>query len=156
MDPVLSHQHRTHMLLASDRALLSQRIHATRTAHALAVQAVHLYCLRHCPPTTGVPVRRKRPSTPPVPPVLPPPQPQVFLQNANVNLLSSVLDTPSFFWSAPDHLQALYERACEYLGKREGRACTLAQGHGPSLCNGQPLPRHAIAEPRTQPSPAQS
>uniref|UniRef100_A0A7S0RWY3 DUF155 domain-containing protein n=1 Tax=Chlamydomonas leiostraca TaxID=1034604 RepID=A0A7S0RWY3_9CHLO len=40
---------------------------------------------------------------------------KVFLQNANVNLLSSVLDTPAFFWSAPDHLQALYERACEYL-----------------------------------------
>ena len=42
----------------------------------------------------------------------------MFLQNANVNLLSSVLDTPAFFWSAPDHLQALYERACEYLGER--------------------------------------
>jgi hypothetical protein len=30
---------------------------------------------------------------------------QVFLQRSAVNLLSSVLDTPEFFWSAPDHLQ---------------------------------------------------
>jgi hypothetical protein len=36
--------------------------------------------------------------------------PQVFLQNANVNLLSSVLDTPAFFWSAPDHLQVQFVR----------------------------------------------
>ncbi len=41
---------------------------------------------------------------------------QVFLLNTQVTLLSSVLDTPSFFGSAPDHLQALYERALEYLG----------------------------------------
>eukprot|EP00877_Chromochloris_zofingiensis_P008596 jgi/Chrzof1/3990/Cz13g16090.t1 len=40
---------------------------------------------------------------------------QVFLQRSAVNLLSTVLDTPEFFWSAPDQLQALYERACEYL-----------------------------------------
>ncbi|KAF6251755.1 hypothetical protein COO60DRAFT_1557589 [Scenedesmus sp. NREL 46B-D3] len=40
---------------------------------------------------------------------------QVFLQRSAVNLLSSVLDTPEFFWSAPDHLQVLYERACDYL-----------------------------------------
>jgi uncharacterized Rmd1/YagE family protein len=38
-------------------------------------------------------------------------------QNVNVNLLSSVLDTPNVFWSAPDHLQHLYVRACEYLGE---------------------------------------
>lgn len=30
---------------------------------------------------------------------------KVFLQRAAVNLLSTVLDTPEFFWSAPDHLQ---------------------------------------------------
>uniref|UniRef100_A0A383V7N6 DUF155 domain-containing protein n=1 Tax=Tetradesmus obliquus TaxID=3088 RepID=A0A383V7N6_TETOB len=40
---------------------------------------------------------------------------QVFLQRSAVNLLSSVLDTPEFFWSAPDQLQVLYERACDYL-----------------------------------------
>ncbi|KIY92677.1 Sporulation protein RMD1 [Monoraphidium neglectum] len=40
---------------------------------------------------------------------------QVFLQRSAVNLLSSVLDTPEFFWSAPDAMQVLYERACEYL-----------------------------------------
>ena len=39
----------------------------------------------------------------------------VFLQRASVNLLSTVLDTPEFFWSAPDHLQTLYKRVCEYL-----------------------------------------
>lgn len=41
--------------------------------------------------------------------------PQVFIQKAAVNLLSSVLDTPEFFWRAPDSFQALYERICEYL-----------------------------------------
>lgn len=40
---------------------------------------------------------------------------QVFIQRAAVNLLGSVLDTPEFFWSAPDQLQTLYERACDYL-----------------------------------------
>jgi hypothetical protein len=30
---------------------------------------------------------------------------QVFLQRSAVNLLGVVLDTPDFFWSAPDHLQ---------------------------------------------------
>uniref|UniRef100_A0A061R447 Duf155-domain-containing protein n=1 Tax=Tetraselmis sp. GSL018 TaxID=582737 RepID=A0A061R447_9CHLO len=40
---------------------------------------------------------------------------QVFLQKAAVNLLSTVLDTPEFFWSAPDSLQALYKRVCDYL-----------------------------------------
>ncbi|KAG2497298.1 hypothetical protein HYH03_004881 [Edaphochlamys debaryana] len=40
---------------------------------------------------------------------------KVFLQSSTLNLLSTVMDTPEFFWSAPDHLQALYERACEYL-----------------------------------------
>jgi len=38
---------------------------------------------------------------------------QLFLQSANVNLLSNVLDMPSF--GSADHLQALYERAHEYL-----------------------------------------
>ncbi|GLC65501.1 sporulation protein rmd1 [Pleodorina starrii] len=40
---------------------------------------------------------------------------KVFLQSSDLNLLSTVMDTPEFFWSAPDQLQALYERACEYL-----------------------------------------
>jgi len=40
---------------------------------------------------------------------------QVFLQRAAVNLLSTVMDIPEFFWSAPDHLQVLYKRVCEYL-----------------------------------------
>jgi uncharacterized Rmd1/YagE family protein len=30
---------------------------------------------------------------------------QVFLQRAAVNLLGSVMDTPDYFWSAPDYLQ---------------------------------------------------
>jgi uncharacterized Rmd1/YagE family protein len=29
----------------------------------------------------------------------------VFLQRSAVTLLVPVLDTPEFFWSAPDHLQ---------------------------------------------------
>jgi hypothetical protein len=44
---------------------------------------------------------------------------QVFIQKAAVNLLSSVLDTPEFFWRAPDSFQALYERICEYLELEE-------------------------------------
>jgi uncharacterized Rmd1/YagE family protein len=32
-----------------------------------------------------------------------------------VNLISTVLDVPEFFWSAPDYLQALYQRAFDYL-----------------------------------------
>jgi uncharacterized Rmd1/YagE family protein len=40
---------------------------------------------------------------------------RVFLQRSAVNLLSTVLDTPEFFWSAPDSMQALYKRCCEYL-----------------------------------------
>ena len=32
-----------------------------------------------------------------------------------VNLLSTVLDTPEFFWSAPDSMQTLYKRVCEYM-----------------------------------------
>lgn len=40
---------------------------------------------------------------------------RVFIQKSAVNLLSTVLDTPEFFWSAPDAMQALYKRCCEYL-----------------------------------------
>jgi uncharacterized Rmd1/YagE family protein len=39
----------------------------------------------------------------------------VFIQRAAVNLLSTVLDTPEFFWSAPDIMQTLYKRICEYM-----------------------------------------
>lgn len=40
---------------------------------------------------------------------------QVFIQKSAVNLLSTVLDTPEFFWSAPDSMQNLYKRVCEYM-----------------------------------------
>ncbi|KAK9839104.1 hypothetical protein WJX74_009646 [Apatococcus lobatus] len=40
---------------------------------------------------------------------------KVFIQKSAVNLLSTVLDTPEFFWSAPDTMQALYKRVCEYV-----------------------------------------
>jgi len=40
---------------------------------------------------------------------------RVFIQKSEVNLLSSVLDTPEFFWRAPDALQALYGTVGEYL-----------------------------------------
>ena len=32
---------------------------------------------------------------------------RVFIQKSAVNLLSTVLDTPEFFWSAPDSMQSL-------------------------------------------------
>ena len=38
-------------------------------------------------------------------PCAPSPAPQVFLQKSAVNLLHSVLDTPEFFWHAPDTYQ---------------------------------------------------
>ena len=34
---------------------------------------------------------------------------RVFIQKSAVNLLSTVLDTPEFFWSAPDSMQSLYK-----------------------------------------------
>lgn len=40
---------------------------------------------------------------------------KLFILKSAVNLLSSVLDTPEFFWRAPDSFQSLYERICEYL-----------------------------------------
>ena len=32
-----------------------------------------------------------------------------------MNLLGNVLDTPEWFWNAPDSMQALYDAVCEYL-----------------------------------------
>ncbi|GAX82558.1 hypothetical protein CEUSTIGMA_g9984.t1 [Chlamydomonas eustigma] len=40
---------------------------------------------------------------------------KIFLQSSTLNLLSTVLDTPEYFWDVPDSVQSLYERACEYL-----------------------------------------
>jgi uncharacterized Rmd1/YagE family protein len=40
---------------------------------------------------------------------------RVFIQKSAVNLLSTVLDTPEFFWSAPDSMQSLYKRVCDYI-----------------------------------------
>jgi hypothetical protein len=48
----------------------------------------------------------------------------VFLQRSAVNLLSSVLDTPEYFWSAPDHLQ---------VGLRAGRGRARPRRIRPSL-----------------------
>jgi len=43
----------------------------------------------------------------------------VFIEKSRVNLLSTVLDTPEFFWDAPDSMQTLYERVCEYMELEE-------------------------------------
>eukprot|EP00884_Botryococcus_braunii_P016721 jgi/Botrbrau1/3732/Bobra.0363s0017.2 len=40
---------------------------------------------------------------------------KVFIQRSAVNLLSTVLDTPEFFWSAPDSMQSIYKKVCEYM-----------------------------------------
>ncbi len=45
---------------------------------------------------------------------------KVFLQKSTVNLLSSVLDTPQYFWDSPDSMQTLYNKVCEYR-ELEGR-----------------------------------
>jgi uncharacterized Rmd1/YagE family protein len=49
---------------------------------------------------------------------------KVFIQKSNVNLMSTVLDTPEYFWSAPDQQQNLYKRICEYL-ELESRVAVL-------------------------------
>ncbi|KAF6262180.1 hypothetical protein COO60DRAFT_1699457 [Scenedesmus sp. NREL 46B-D3] len=55
---------------------------------------------------------------------------KVFIQKAAVNLLSSVLDTPEFFWRAPDSFQALYERICEYWSWRSAWRCSTRASRG--------------------------
>jgi len=40
---------------------------------------------------------------------------QLFLQRSAVNLLSSVLDIPAFFWDAADDLQVVYASVTKYL-----------------------------------------
>ena len=67
---------------------------------------------------------------------------QVFIQRAAVNLLSTVLDTPEFFWSAPDIMQTLYKRICEYmeLGRpRRGPQQPLCGAPPPSRPSARPL-----------------
>mmetsp|Transcript_3489 Transcript_3489/g.12587 ORF Transcript_3489/g.12587 Transcript_3489/m.12587 type:complete len:528 (-) Transcript_3489:156-1739(-) len=44
---------------------------------------------------------------------------RVFLEKCAVNLLSSVLETPDYFWDAPDSLQKMYDGVCEYLDMEE-------------------------------------
>lgn len=44
---------------------------------------------------------------------------RVFLERSSVNLLMNLLDTPSYFWSAPDALQVLYKRGYDYLDMEE-------------------------------------
>ncbi len=45
---------------------------------------------------------------------------EVFLQKSSVNLLSPVMDTPEFFWRAPDQYRTLYDRCgrCALLPSR--------------------------------------
>eukprot|EP00928_Gymnodinium_smaydae_P006051 TRINITY_DN12105_c0_g1_i1.p1 TRINITY_DN12105_c0_g1~~TRINITY_DN12105_c0_g1_i1.p1 ORF type:complete len:486 (+),score=117.30 TRINITY_DN12105_c0_g1_i1:62-1519(+) len=40
---------------------------------------------------------------------------RLFVQRSEVDLLSSALDTPEYFWQAPDAVQDLYKKVCEYL-----------------------------------------
>lgn len=47
---------------------------------------------------------------------------KVFIQKSAVNLLSTVLDTPEFFWSAPDSMQVGY--------------CAAKVGYKPSYIQG--------------------
>ena len=39
----------------------------------------------------------------------------IFLEKCAVNLLTTVLDTPEFFWDASDALCGLYDSLFEYL-----------------------------------------
>lgn len=40
---------------------------------------------------------------------------RVFIENSQLNLLGSVLDTPNFFWEVPDAMQNIYDRVWDYL-----------------------------------------
>ena len=40
---------------------------------------------------------------------------RVFLQRADLNVASAVLDSPAFLWQAPDRYARLYEETREYL-----------------------------------------
>jgi len=40
---------------------------------------------------------------------------QIFLQRADLNLLSTVLDVPDFFWAVPDRYCRLYEDMRQYM-----------------------------------------
>ena len=40
---------------------------------------------------------------------------RVFIEQTQLNLLGSVLDTPEFFWQAPDSMQSVYDKVWEYL-----------------------------------------
>jgi len=44
---------------------------------------------------------------------------QLFVHRNEVNLLNSLLDTPEYFWHAPDSLQELYKAAGKYLEVEE-------------------------------------
>lgn len=60
----------------------------------------------------------------------------LFIQRAAVNLLSSVLDVPEFFWREKDSLQALYNRILEYLELQGERGDGRAWGWLSSLAEG--------------------
>lgn len=40
---------------------------------------------------------------------------EVFIHRSAVNLLSTTLDIPEFFWSTPDTMQGIYQKCCTYL-----------------------------------------
>merc|ERR1711920_537034 len=44
---------------------------------------------------------------------------RLFVHKSEVDKLSSVLNTPEYFWHAPDALQALYKEVCTYLEVEE-------------------------------------
>ncbi len=37
------------------------------------------------------------------------------MHRSEIDLLSSVLDAPEFFWEATDNVQELYRKVCEYM-----------------------------------------
>jgi uncharacterized Rmd1/YagE family protein len=63
---------------------------------------------------------------------------KVFIQRSAVNLLSTVLDTPEFFWSAPDSMQSLYKKVCEYM-ELDDRVEVLNNRYG---VRANPRPKH--------------
>ena len=80
---------------------------------------------------------------------------RVFIQKSAVNLLSTVLDTPEFFWSAPDSMQNLYKRVCE-VGGLVGAGRVVGGGAAPHTAHAACCPAAACSACSATPAPCSS
>ena len=64
---------------------------------------------------------------------------KVFLQKSTVNLLSSVLDTPEYFWDVPDSLQMLYDKVRRHF-PHQARSLCMTDDRDATLRQKKPRP----------------